>query len=99
MTADSTNTPENAKPERIEDYFARLPHNQLQRECLCYWLALGDVSDLFNEIEADKIDSVQFVEKVREIVHDGMGIYVRRDEPWRNNIRTLFPTERKGDVA
>lgn len=100
MTNDSTHTPETAKPERYGDYLRNLSREALERECLNNWLAIGEICDFSNEIEAGEITDRQFVEKVQEYIHDGLGISVRPDEPWRKKIRKIFPTDdQEGNAA
>jgi len=100
MTADSTQACGESKPEPIKDYFARISRSALEREAYSNWEALGDVADVFNDLADGALDDAGFVKRVREIVCDGMGISVQRNEPWRDRVRNMFPCGGgKGDAA
>jgi len=89
----------NAKPEHIEDCYARISRSALERECASNWHALMEIADLFNDLEDGSLNADGFVTKVHEIVCDGMGMSVRRNEAWRERIRSTFSIVDKGDVA
>ncbi|MQS00161.1 hypothetical protein [Gluconobacter aidae] len=92
MSHDSTNTPEWAKPEHIEDYFARISRRTAEA------LTMGEVN------QAPVSDTL---DKISEIVRDGMGFTFRPDIPeveeaWRKRVREIFaayPASDEGDAA
>jgi len=107
MSHDSTNTPEWAKPEHIEDYFARISRRTLERECLSNWLAVAGVAEALTMGGVNKAPVSDTLDKISEIVRDGMGFTFRPDIPeveeaWRKRVRKTFvvnPTSEGGDAA
>lgn len=107
MSHDNTRTPEWAKPEHIEDYFARLSRTALERECLSNWLAVAEVADALTMGEVKGALLNDTLDKISEIVRDGMGFTFRPDIPeveeaWRKRVRETFaikPSSEEGEDA
>lgn len=107
MSHDSTNAPEWAKPEHIEDYFARISRVHLERECLSNWLAVAEVAEALTMGEVNEAPVTDTLDKISEIVRDGMGFTFRPDIPeveeaWRKRVREIFnapPASEEGDAA